>query len=253
MRKSKAFTLMELLIVVALIAIISTVVIVLFNPWVQIGKGFDTKRKHELAQLQKAMEDYYNDKGCYPKPAEICYDVPPPPTNVFGPGVGGNKPLESQTCHICGNESSSPPFSPYLSKLPCDPQHKQKQYLYEVVAAPGYTSGTLPPNPDDAINPCPQWYRVYSDLSIQSDPSIEELGCQAGGCGIAPIFGNDYGVTSPNEKLRKTSVYYCYTTSETCDNCGTYYNCQSGETGCTSVYPSKQSCCLIQPIPMGCL
>lgn len=247
MKHRRSFTLMELLIIVALIAIIATVAIVLFDPMAQLGKVYDAKRKHELADLQKSMEDYYNDKGCYPKPADICYDLPP--TNVCGSGVGGGQPLESQTCHICGNESGSPLFSPYLPKLPCDPQHKQKQYIYEVVAVSGFSCTTTDPN---ATSSCPQWYRVYSDLSNQSDSSIEELGCQASGCGMTPNYGYDYGVTSPNEKLQKTPVYYCYTASKTCNNCtGTYEFCKS-RLNCKTVYASKENCCLHQPKPIGC-
>lgn len=248
----KSFTLMEIIIVIALIAIIATVAIVLFDPMAQLGKVYDAKRKHELADLQKAMEDYYNDKGCYPKPAEICYDVPPPPTNVCGTGVGAGRPLESQTCHICGNESSSPLFSPYLPKLPCDPQHKQKQYIYDVVAAPGFLC-TAPP--DDATNPCPQWYRVYSELSNQSDSSIKELGCQASGCGVTPNYGYDFGIASPNEKLQKTPVYYCYIPSlplGTCNNCnGTYEFCKA-RLNCKNIYASLENCCLHQPKPRAC-
>ena len=41
----KGFTLMELLIVVAVIAIIASVVIVLLNPFTQLEKAYDTKRK----------------------------------------------------------------------------------------------------------------------------------------------------------------------------------------------------------------
>lgn len=236
---------MELLIVIALIALIAVVALVLFDPMQQIGKGYDAKRKHELADLQKVMEDYYNDKGCYPKPADICYDSP---INICT--GAGSRVLESQTCHICGNESNSPPFSPYLSRLPCDPQHKQKQYLYEVAAILG---PQCPLSPAAAANPCPQWYRVYSTFSNQSDSSIKEVGCQASGCGIAPNYGYDYGVTSPNEKLKKTSAYYCYTTSKTCDNQSgkTYEMCQA-DPSCITIYSNKANCCLHDPKPIGC-
>lgn len=237
------FTLMELLIVVALIALIATAVLVLLNPWAQIAKGQDSKRKQELTQLNKVLEDWYNDKGCYPKPTDICYD---PPTNVCTP-PGVNGPLKSQKCHICGNESSSPPFSPYLSRLPCDPRHKQKQYLYEVAPA---SSLNCPQTIAAATNPCPQWYRVYSNLSNQSDPSIEGVGCQASGCGIAPNYGYDFGVTSPNEKLSKTSVYYYYTSQFTCDQCQSgYEDCKL--SGC-NVYPSQGDCNLNHPLLPGC-
>ena len=250
MKTKKAFTLMELLIVIAIIALIAVVALVLFNPMKQIGKSYDARRKHDLAEFQKAMEDYYNDKGCYPALTDICYDddEPDQPVNICGPGIGGNRPLESQTCHICGDESDSPPFSPYLAKFPCDPEHKQKQYLYEVPAVSGLLCSAPPIS---GIEPCPQYYRVYSNLSNQSDLAIEEVGCILEGCGIAPNYGYDYGVTSPNEKLKKTSSYYCYTKSSTCDNCGTYEHCITVQT-CLDIYSSGPNCCLHQPKPIGC-
>lgn len=247
MKTKKAFTLMELLIVITIIALIAVVALVLFNPMKQIGKSYDARRKHDLAEFQKAMEDYYNDKGCYPALTDTCYDSSSP-ANVCGPGVGGNRPLESQTCHICGDESDSPPFSPYLAKFPCDPQHKQKQYLYEVPAVSGLLCSAPPIS---GIEPCPQWYRVYSSLSNQSDLAIDELGCQDGGCGIPPVYGYEYGVASPNEKLRRTPAYFCYTTTNTCDSCGSYESCKANIT-CTEVYSSKDNCCLHQPKPVGC-
>ncbi len=62
MNNNKSFTLVEILIVAAIITIIATIAIVLFNPWQQIAKGYDTRRKNDLSQLNKALEDYYNDR-----------------------------------------------------------------------------------------------------------------------------------------------------------------------------------------------
>jgi general secretion pathway protein G len=60
------FTLVELLIVIALIAILATGVLALINPVGEMQKALDAKRKSDLAQLQRTLELYYHDYGQYP-------------------------------------------------------------------------------------------------------------------------------------------------------------------------------------------
>ena len=54
---------MEVLIITAMIAVMSTVG--LFAAQKQIDKGRDAKRKGDLHKIKHALEEYYNDKGCY--------------------------------------------------------------------------------------------------------------------------------------------------------------------------------------------
>lgn len=174
----KSFTLMELLIVVTLIVILAIVALILFNPFSQVGKSWDSKRKTELGTLRKLLEDWYNDKNCYPKPEQICYNAP-----------------QNNTCHICGKELTPSDFSPYLKVLPCDPQHPTKKYLYQV----------------DNAN-CPSWYKIYAVLNNQNDPAIKEVGC-SGGCGVGNYSGYiyNYGVSSSNINLDTgPGNYACY-------------------------------------------
>lgn len=160
----KSFTLLELLIVISLIALLAAAAFALINPQRQIEKSWDTRRKNDLSQLQKVLEDFYNDKNCYPKPAEVCYD-----------------PTVNPTCQICGLRSTPLPISPYLSNLPCDPQQSLKPFLYQV----------------DSIT-CPRWYRVFSKISNTSDPVINQVGCGTG-CGPASDpTGYQYYISSPN-------------------------------------------------------
>lgn len=194
-----SFTLIELLITVALIAVIAVVIFVLLNPSRQIKKTWDSKRKNELGQLRKILEDWYNDKNCYPKPSEICYDP-------------SNTPLSDGTyaCHICGNHSNSPSFSPYLAKLPCDPQYPTKQYLYQV----------------DNLT-CPTFYRIYTQLSpinqsgITNDPDSKAVGCFPF-CGpINQTTAYNYAVTSPNTKPESANIeilYFCQTARDPTTN-----------------------------------
>ena len=64
MRKSKGFTLVELMIVIAVIAILSTMGLVGFSRAQKSGR--DTDRSQRAKGLQVALECYYGIKGVYP-------------------------------------------------------------------------------------------------------------------------------------------------------------------------------------------
>jgi prepilin-type N-terminal cleavage/methylation domain-containing protein len=230
----KAFTLLEILIVVSLLVMLAVGLILVFNPKTQIDKANDGKRKAELTSLNKSLEDWYNDHNCYPKPDEICYNA-----------VSGET-----TCNICGNEAASPDFSPYLSTLPCDPTQPTKKYVYIV---------------DDEI--CPSTYWIYLKLANESDPLITQLGCQ-NGCGPYGDCNYNYGVASPNESVEYCTdftltptaiptptpvyvgncssynpIYFIPDVDGVCNYCGTYPECNGAypdhtfyaDTQCTQV------------------
>ncbi len=62
-KKSSGFTIIELLVVVALIGLIASVVIVTIDQ--ARAKARDTKRKADLAQIQVALELYRNEHGTF--------------------------------------------------------------------------------------------------------------------------------------------------------------------------------------------
>lgn len=64
----KGFTLIEILIVVAIIAILSSVVLVGLGPTQRAGR--DARRVSDLKQTQTGLELYYNKCGYYPGDAE---------------------------------------------------------------------------------------------------------------------------------------------------------------------------------------
>jgi prepilin-type N-terminal cleavage/methylation domain-containing protein len=63
----KAFTLIELLIVIALLAILVT--LILGNFFTSLKKGRDARRKADLSQIQKSLELFYEDRRVYPTQA----------------------------------------------------------------------------------------------------------------------------------------------------------------------------------------
>lgn len=60
----KGFTLIEILIVVAIIAILASIVLVGLGPTQQSGR--DARRLSDLHEIQNALELYYNKCGYYP-------------------------------------------------------------------------------------------------------------------------------------------------------------------------------------------
>ncbi len=135
----KAYSLLEILITISILILLLAALFLVFNPKTQIDKANDGKRRTELSSLKKVLEDWYNDKNCYPMPSQICYDA------------AVQRPDGSSVCHICGNQTTSPSFTPYLSRLPCDPRQPVNRYLYQI---------------DDLT--CPSYYRVYTFLT--ADP-----------------------------------------------------------------------------------
>lgn len=64
MFSKKGFTLIEILIVVAIIGILASVVVVGLGPAQR--KGRDSRRLSDLRQVQTALELYYGKNGAYP-------------------------------------------------------------------------------------------------------------------------------------------------------------------------------------------
>lgn len=62
----KGFTLVELLIVIALIAILSVAVLATINPIEQSNKARDAKFKNDAAEVLSAYERYYTSVATYP-------------------------------------------------------------------------------------------------------------------------------------------------------------------------------------------
>ena len=97
------FTLAELLLVVALIAILAVSVLLSFQH--QTARGYDAKRKTDLTKLRTVFEDYYNDNNCYP---------PKDKWDLYDCATGANGDFLVPT---------------YVSSIPCDPR-TNTPYLY---------------------------------------------------------------------------------------------------------------------------
>ncbi|OIP85868.1 hypothetical protein AUK57_02250 [Candidatus Saccharibacteria bacterium CG2_30_41_52] len=243
MKKNRGFTFIEIIIIIAIIGAITTLVVLAINPTKQLQKARDGKRKSDLAILKQVLEDWYNDKGCYPKPYQIGYGYEvggtwydnPDPTGTNNGGIMKNVSIS----FMCGSEPSSPSLSPYLSPLPCSPNHskikyKTTDYVYQVL------SGEVG---------CPQQYKIYTGLENVLDPVISNLGCIAGSCGPEPAYGYNYGVSSPQSTLNQAATLYCcYVNPGVCNVCGqSTMECESSGVCLSTVYTSAQDCCTAHP------
>ncbi len=86
-KKPQGISLTELLIVVAVIAVLILALIAAFKPWTQQAKARDAQRKADLQKIKAPLEDYYNDNNCYPYPT----------LDDLVPDYIGEKPTDPET------------------------------------------------------------------------------------------------------------------------------------------------------------
>lgn len=172
---SKGFTLIELIIVIGILSVLSTVLIATLNPMAQFQKSNDAKRKSDLGQIQKVLEQYYQDNtGKYPRSSTISDTCGSPPTAC--------------PYRIVSSDAVNPvkewgtAWTPYINVLPKDPNNSKK-YVY-------YSSGG-------------QSYYLYASLDRGSKDPQACSGTQCPNvpsgvkCGGSLDYCN-YGVSSPN-------------------------------------------------------
>ncbi|MCL4353498.1 type II secretion system protein GspG [Patescibacteria group bacterium] len=153
--------------VVAILSLLTVTLLVTLNPLVQLQKAKDGARKSDLAQIQRALETYYQDHGRYPS-SNTSYQI-----------MGDSGPV--------GWGSS---WQPYINVLPQDPGGKTYVY-YSPSLDNGQTYYLYASLDRGAQDP-----QVCQNLNLSTGecPSIASNGIKQDACG-GPC---DYGVSSPN-------------------------------------------------------
>jgi len=106
------FTLIELITVIGVLGVLSAIILAVVNPVEQFNKSQDSKRKGDLAQIERALEIYYNDFHRYPPVYQ---------------GSNINEISTDGTSNTAVGWGES--WSPYMDVLPIDPR-AAKSYAY---------------------------------------------------------------------------------------------------------------------------
>jgi len=104
-RFTKGFTLIEILIVVAIIAILSSIVLIGIGPTQQLGR--DARRASDLHAIQVALSLYFTKNGAYPATGNLY-------SSMTAAIIGGNAMPTDPSTHAQYGYSSVAPFSTYL-------------------------------------------------------------------------------------------------------------------------------------------
>jgi prepilin-type N-terminal cleavage/methylation domain-containing protein len=165
------FTLIELVIVMGIISILSVGILTVLKPADQFQKVSDSRRKSDLFQIQKALEQYYEDNGRYPA---VSSDGKHQITSTNGLNV------------VWGG-----PWIPYMNLVPKDPSYPTRTYVYSTDSTGQsyflYASLDRGSKDNKACNSG----NACSSLSTQS-PAISSNTCATDGSIC------NYAVTSPN-------------------------------------------------------
>jgi len=218
----KAFTLMEVMIVLTLVSVLSVFLLVVINPWTLINRGFNANRKKDLDDAKKMLEQYINDTGCYPLPTQVCFE-----------GTNTNP------CHLCTKKQTTP--FPYFTRDICEPREGNLDYLYEVDTSFEKIIGNV-------VTTCPKWFKIFAIQEGAYNAAEDIWGCYAGGCGVYPLYGYRYLVNSPGAKMDTvaTTGWYCHLEDiNKCVACTPYSNCTNPNNSCygKELYPLRQTCC----------
>jgi len=155
------FTLLEILITIAIVVVIAIALLAMLNPQGQLKKIYDFQRKRDLNQMTNIFEEYYSDKQNYPRHGEICIDEPIVDNDIC-------------SCHICGLSSQTSSIASYSNRLYCDPTYPRKKYLYQY----------------DCSN-FPSWYRICASLDIP-DNDQSAIGYNYGVSSTSTTFDSCY-------------------------------------------------------------
>lgn len=108
---NSGFTLLEILLVVAILSLLMGIVIVAINPGYQLAQTRDAQRKNDVTEIRKAILQYYVDHKAYPaqtKDESLIYEI-------------CNTNFQKGSLSCTGFLDGSKVVPAYLTSIPIDP------------------------------------------------------------------------------------------------------------------------------------
>ena len=127
---TQGFTMIELLIVIAVLGILAVAVLAAINPIEQINRGKDTGSRSDAEQLSSAMDRFYASKGYYPWTTGASDTN----TSTYGAGVAAMTKLNSSTVGVGGDT----PLQQPLQNLSVGGTSELKASFITRIADPAY-------------------------------------------------------------------------------------------------------------------
>jgi len=119
----RAFTLVELLVVISIIGLLSTIAVASMNS--ARSRGRDARRAADVHQIMTAMQLYYQDNGTYPNPGTLGCASGAAQFYCLGLGDSGTC-FPSGSYHGCTALDNA--MAPYIGKIPVDPDRANVGY-----------------------------------------------------------------------------------------------------------------------------
>lgn len=169
-RTNKGFTLIEILIVVAIIGILASIVLVGLNPSKKAAN--DARRLSDLKQVQNALELFYNKCGYYPVPG---VSETGSSCNDFTTHKSGQTPDPTQeTVTWTGLTNSLRNSVPGVGTIPSDPVGGTFSYTYGVDLSDGQSyvlKAQTESNPQALKSSYSELFDIFGYVGFICDPS----------------------------------------------------------------------------------
>nr|MBI5456081.1 type II secretion system protein GspG [Candidatus Levybacteria bacterium] len=163
---SLGFTLLELIVVVAILATMAAALLAVLDPFSQIQKSKDARVKSDLSQIQKGLEVYYQDNQSYPT-SNLSYQIVDKSGTVRDWGL---------------------PWTPYMNILPKDATTANKYIYYSSNGQTYYIYASLNRGSKDS-QAC-----TGGQCAAPSGSGINMLNACGGKC--------NFGVSSPDVSIQ---------------------------------------------------